>query len=124
MQLCHGKAAPLRRIAAGDGMVYYSPSTQFRGSDRLQSFTAIGRVRAGDPYPFEMAPDFCPFRRDVDWWAGIETPIRPLLDNLAFSAGNPNWGYKLRFGIFEITAEDFKAIAGAMGAGANLAVTG
>lgn len=27
MQVNHGKAAPLRRIKPGDGIVYYSPST-------------------------------------------------------------------------------------------------
>ena len=27
MQVCHGKGAPLRRLKAGDGVVYYSPAT-------------------------------------------------------------------------------------------------
>jgi hypothetical protein len=26
MQVCHGKGAPLRRVRAGDGVVYYSPT--------------------------------------------------------------------------------------------------
>ncbi len=26
MQFCHGKAAPLRRIAAGEAVVYYAPA--------------------------------------------------------------------------------------------------
>lgn len=115
MQLCHGRAAPLRRIQPGDGIVYYSPSTAFRGSDKLQSFTAIGLVRAGEPYPFQMTADFCPSRRDVDWWDGEEARIAPLLEDLAFSAGRRNWGYQLRFGVFEITAGDFERIAEAMG---------
>jgi hypothetical protein len=38
MQVCHGKAAPLRRLHSGDGVVYYSPTAVFRGNDRLQAF--------------------------------------------------------------------------------------
>jgi hypothetical protein len=26
MQVCHGKGGPLRRLRAGDGIVYYSPT--------------------------------------------------------------------------------------------------
>lgn len=40
MQVCHGKAAPLRRLRAGDRVIYYVPTRQFRGRDRLQAFTA------------------------------------------------------------------------------------
>jgi hypothetical protein len=49
MQVCHGRAAPLRRICAGDCVAYYSPSETLRGKDRLQAFTAIGTVCAGQP---------------------------------------------------------------------------
>ncbi|MFI4997730.1 MAG: EVE domain-containing protein, partial [Hyphomicrobiales bacterium] len=54
MQVCHGKAAPLRRIRPGDRVAYYSPTTEFRGTDRLQAFTAIGIVREGEPYRVDM----------------------------------------------------------------------
>ena len=67
MQVCHGKAAPLKRIQPGDGVVYYSPTNVFRGNDGLQSFTAIGVVRDGSPYQADMGCGFTPFRRDVDW---------------------------------------------------------
>jgi hypothetical protein len=66
MQVCHGKAAPLRRIRPGDRVVYYSPSTAFGGKDRLQAFTALGVVRPGEPYERDMGDGFVPFRRDVD----------------------------------------------------------
>ena len=114
MQVCHGKAAPLRRIRPGDRVVYYSPSTAFRGKDRLQAFTAIGQVRQGEPYAFDMGAGFVPFRRDVDWFQAAEAPIQPLLDRLAFSAGVRNWGYQLRFGLFAIGAADMDLIAAAM----------
>lgn len=114
MQLCHGKAAPLRRLKPGDGIVYYSPTTTFRGGDRLQAFTAIGRLRDGEPYVFDMGGGFHPFRRDVAWDAAREAPIVPLLDELEFTAGKANWGYPFRFGLFEICERDFRLIARAM----------
>ncbi len=117
MQVCHGKAAPLRRIAPGDRVTYYSPTETFRGKERLQSFTAIGVVREGVPYPFDMGGGFVPFRRDVAWLSGVETPIQPLLDRLDFSAGVRNWGYPLRFGLFAITEDDADRIGEAMGVG-------
>jgi hypothetical protein len=49
MQVCHGKAAPLRRVQPGSRIVYYSPSEQFGGKDRLQAFTALGVVSNGAP---------------------------------------------------------------------------
>ena len=44
MQVCHGKAAPLRRISPGDRVAYYSPTVTFRDKDTLQAFTALGTV--------------------------------------------------------------------------------
>lgn len=116
MQVCHGKAAPLRRVRPGDRVAYYSPTVEFRGKDKLQAFTAIGIVRGGEPYQFDMGDGFCPFRRDVAWLQAHETPILPLLDVLEFSAGVRNWGYPLRFGLFSISGHDVQIIAAAMGA--------
>lgn len=116
MQVNHGKAAPLRRVKPGDGIVYYSPSTVLGEKDGLQAFTAVGTVREGEPYQGDMGSGFTPFRRDVEWAKASETPIKPLLDRLEFTAGKSNWGYQLRFGLFPISAGDFALIAEAMGA--------
>ncbi|MEZ2332513.1 EVE domain-containing protein [Mesorhizobium sp. RCC_202] len=116
MQVNHGKAAPLRRIKPGDGIIYYSPSTVLGEKDGLQSFTAIGTVREGEPYQGDMGGGFTPFRRDVDWAKAEETPIKPLLEQLDFTKGKSNWGYQLRFGLFEIDEHDFRLIVAAMGA--------
>ena len=75
MQVCHGKASPLRRITPGDRVIYYSPTVVFGGKDRLQAFTAIGAARDGAPYQVEMESGFRPWRRDVDWQSAEETPI-------------------------------------------------
>lgn len=114
MQVCHGKAAPLRRVAPGDRVIYYSPTLSFGGKDRLQAFTAIGVARDRAPYQVEMAPGFTPWRRDVDWLRAQETPIRPLLGRLAFTQAGANWGYPLRFGLFAIDGADADVIARAM----------
>ena len=116
MQVCHGKGAPLRRIAAGDGIVYYSPTETFRGKDRLQAFTLIGRVRDDHIYTVDMGDGFVPHRRDVDYAKAAPATIAPLLDQLEFTRGKRNWGYAFRFGLVEIGADDFEIIATAMGA--------
>ncbi|SDM95503.1 EVE domain-containing protein [Afipia sp. GAS231] len=116
MQVCHGKAAPLRRIQPGDGVVYYSPTSVFRSKDQLQSFTAIGIVRDGAPYQAGMDGGFMPFRRDVSWCATEDAPIKPLIGRLAFTTAKRNWGFQLRFGLFEISEHDMATIAAAMGA--------
>lgn len=116
MQVCHGKCAPLRRIAAGDGVAYYSPTIKFGGKDRLRAFTAIGTVREREPYAYDMGGGFRPYRRDVAWADAQEASIKPLLDALAFTAAKRNWGYQFRFGLFAIGEPDFQLIAAAMDA--------
>src|SRR5262245_13567742 len=91
MQVCHGKAAPLRRVTPGSRVVYYSPTGHFGGKDKLQSFTAIGVVKVAEPYEFDMGGGFHPFRRNVKWLKSQPTPIQPLLDKLEFSTGVRNW---------------------------------
>jgi hypothetical protein len=116
MQVCHGKAAPLRRLSPGDHVAYYSASESLRGKDRLQAFTAIGVVAPGVPYQADMGNSFRAFRRDVLWSEAIEVPVRPLLGCLSFARDNRNWGYRLRIGLFQIEDEDMRIIASAMGA--------
>lgn len=114
MQVNHGKASPLRRVQPGDGITYYSPAETIGGKDRLQAFTTIGIVRPGEIYPGEMG-GWTAYRRDVAYFDARETRIAPLLSQLDFVRGRTNWGYQLRFGLFEITEHDFRLIAAAMG---------
>lgn len=116
MQVNHGKLAPLRRMKPDDGIVYYSPTNAYGGTDGLKSFTAIGIIKPGDPYLGLMSGGHEAHRRDVDWFAANETPIMPLLDELELTAGKKNWGYQLRFGVLPLVASDFALIARAMGA--------
>ena len=113
MQVSHGKEAPLKRVRPGDRVVYYSPSEVLGAKDGFMSFTAMGTVCEGEPYRADMG-SFKPYRRDVRWVKAEEAPIRPLLERLDFTAGKANWGYQLRFGLFDISAKDFRLIARAM----------
>lgn len=115
MQVNHGKAAPLRRMAPGDLVAYYSPVQVFRSTEPLRAFTAIGRLRPGEIYQGQMGGGFTPYRRDVDWLDARPAPIAPLLDLLEFTAGKRNWGYGFRFGLVPVSAADMGVIAAAMG---------
>lgn len=115
-QAGHGKAAGLRRLSAGDWLVFYSPKTSLEGGERLQAFTAIGRVADDELYQVEMAPGFIPWRRNVEFVDCVETPIGPLIDTLSFIKDKQRWGYIFRFGLFEIPHRDFELIKRAMGA--------
>jgi hypothetical protein len=75
-------------------------------------------VKDGAPYQADTGGSFCPFRRDVDWRAAAEAPIKPLLGSLDFTTAGRNWGFQLRFGLFEISEHDLAVIAAAMGAAA------
>ena len=86
-----------------------------RGVDRLQSFTALGIVAAGEPYQVRMSEDFCPFRRDVDWLPGHDAPIQSLLGALELTAGKQSWGDMLRRGLLPLSTHDIERIATAMG---------
>ena len=114
MQVCHGKSGPLSRIRPGDDIIYYSPSTEMGGGERVQSFTAAGRVVDRDAYRFDMGNGFVPTRRDVDWFDAKPMPIQPLLDHLEFTQGKRNWGYVFRFGVVKMSDADRDAILAAM----------
>jgi len=115
MQVGHGKLAPLRRIQPGDRVAYYAPALTLGGKDRLQSFVSIGIVGPGDVYAFDMGGGFVPWRRDVAYVLADEAPIEPLLDRLEFVEDRQRWGYKFRFGLFEVNDHDMLLIAKAMG---------
>lgn len=114
MQLCHGKCAPLQRVAPGDRVAYYSPTLTMGGKDRLQAFVSIGVVQPGPPYAFDMGGGFVPYRRDVTYLQSQEAPILPLLDALEFVEDRTRWGAKFRFGLFTVSDHDMALIATAM----------
>ncbi len=112
-QLCHGKEGPLRRMKVGDWLIYYSPSTEMGGGERLQAFTALGRVVGERVYERDMGGGFVPFRRDVRYEPVRAVPIATLTAELHLTA-RPNWGMALRRGHLPLDEHDFERIAGAL----------
>ncbi len=124
-QMNHGKQAPLKRMKAGDGLVYYSPREAYPDGAPLQAFTAIGTVRTGEVYAYDMSadgvPGFVPWRIDIDYWATAQSaPIKPLIATLDFITDKIHWGAAFRFGQVRISEADFARIAQAMGCGGGL----
>ncbi|MCB1465099.1 MAG: EVE domain-containing protein [Nitratireductor sp.] len=113
-QLGHGKHAPVKRLAPGDGIVYYAPRERLGEGDPVQAFVTIGRIRAGEAYRATQNECFHPWRRDVDYLEASEAPIRPLLNELSFIGDQSHWGYVFRRGAFAIPPADFRKIAHAM----------
>lgn len=120
MQVCHGKLAPIRRLRPGDRVAYYAPTVTMGGKDTCQRFVSIGLVQAGEPYPFDMGGGFVPNRRDVAYVPAQEAVIHPLLDAFEFVENRQRWGYKFRFGLFDISDHDMELIARAMDADMNM----
>lgn len=119
MQVCHGKRAPLQRMAPGDRVAYYAPTVTMGGKDTCQRFVSIGLVQPGEPYEFSMGGGFVPFRRDVAYVPAQEASILPLLDAFEFVEDRARWGYKFRFGLFQVVEADMQLIASAMQADAQ-----
>jgi hypothetical protein len=109
-----GKNTGLKKLDKGDFIAFYSPRTEFKGEEKLQAFTAIGRVTDKKPYQTEMSPNFHPWRRHVEFFECKKSPIRPLIENLSFIKNKENWGYPFRRGLFEIERADFERIARTM----------
>lgn len=114
-QVCHGKAAPLRRMKSGDWLIYYSPRTSYPNGNLLQAFTAIGKVKTGEVYPFQMTPNFIPYRVDIDYLDCIKVSYSSIKSSLYFVQNNPSVGLLMRRGHFEINRDDFLTIATCMG---------
>ncbi len=114
-QVCHGKPGPLKQMAAGDWLMYYSPTIEFGKPDLCRKFTAIGKVVAQEPYQFQMSPDFVPWRRAIVYCPASNAAIEPLIDQLTFIPNKTKWGFPFRRGCFTISEQDFLLIAKAMG---------
>lgn len=113
-QLCHGKAQPLKRMAVGDWLIYYSAKERLGADQPCQQFTAIGEVIGSEVYSYEMFPGFIPYRRDIHFHPARDVPIRPLLPQLSFIQDKSRWGYAFRYGHLQIPQADFELIARAM----------
>ncbi len=103
-QVCHGKKAPLNRMKKGDYLLYYSPKYQMNDQEKLQAFTAVGKILDDTAYQVEMFEDFFPFRRDVSYYQPVkDCPIEQVRHH-------PQWrqyASQLRYGHFEVSKDFF-----------------
>lgn len=110
-QLCHGKAAPLKRMKEGDWLIYYAPKMSLKTKEPCQKFIAAGQILKGEAYPFEMFPGFIPYRKDVAFLKDLNELA------LAAVSEDPLWAEyrsRLRFGHFQIPYELFATILSGM----------
>ena len=95
------------------------PRESYPNGAPLQAFTALGFIRTGAVYEYDMTPDgvpgFVPWRIDVDYQLVQPIPIKPLIAQLAFITDKTHWGAFFRFGQLGISKVDFDTIAQAMG---------
>lgn len=103
-QINHGKRAGLARMAPGDTLVYYSPTEVLGDGTPLRQFTALGAIADEEIW---QADDGCfkPFRRRVEYLETQLLPLAQVQSELAMCA-EPNWGYRLRWGLVPLTDED------------------
>jgi hypothetical protein len=120
IQANHGKAAPLKRMQAGDWVIFYSPKLEYDKPEKLQCFTAIGKLVDENIYQSDMGGGFVPFRRNVNFLPAQDVSILPLLNELTFIKDKTRWGAPFRFGIVEIPEQDFRLIVGRMVEDKNL----
>jgi EVE domain-containing protein len=114
VELNHGKAGPLERMRAGDGFAYYSPRSAYPDGERVQAFTALGRVTGERIFQADTGGGFFSFRRQAVFLRTSDAPIKLLLDALTFVRSKTHWGAALRFGFLRVPEEDFARIAAAM----------
>ncbi len=111
-QINHGKRAPLARMKPGDTLIYYSPTQQRGDCTPYQYFTAIGVVADDEIWQADEG-DFTPYRRRIDYLATTPVPLAELRTRLHLT-GEPNWGYRLRYGLVPLDAHDVQNIKAAM----------
>ncbi|MBS1531812.1 MAG: EVE domain-containing protein [Bacteroidetes bacterium] len=114
MQANHGKPGALKKLHPNDWVIFYSPKMTYAGDEKLQAFTAIGQVADDNIYQHKMSEDFVPYRRNITYYPCKDAPIVPLIGSLDFITDKKSWGYRFRFGFFEIDEHDFNLLKNKM----------
>ena len=94
----------MNRMKKGDYLLYYSPKYQLNGQEKLQAFTAVGKILDDTAYQVEMFEGFVPFRRDVSYYQPVkDCPIEQVRQH-------PQWrqyASQIRYGHFEVSKDFF-----------------
>jgi hypothetical protein len=110
VQVNHGKESPLKRMRAGDRVLFYAGKKVYGEKELSQCFVALAVLTDGAIFQHEVSADFKPYRRRAAYQTVEETPIRSLINKLEFITNKEKWGYIFRTGIFEINQHDFDLI--------------
>jgi hypothetical protein len=120
LQANHCKAGPLKRMRAGDWFIFYSPRKEYDKPEKLQCFTAIGKIADENIYQHDIGGGFVSFRRNAIFLRAQDVSILPLIDQLTFIKDKTHWRTPFRFWTLQIPERDFRFIAGKMGDDENL----
>ena len=96
----HGKRAPLARMARGDGIMIYSPTTTFPNGAPLRAITIVGTVTGDEPEASDVIPDG--YRRRAELHEIEPLTLETVRDHLPTN--------RIRFGFFELAPPDAAAI--------------
>lgn len=96
----HGKRPPLARMSPGDGILIYSPTTTYPKGEPLRAITIVGEVTGDEPEPSDVIEGG--FRRAARLRELEPLPLEEIREHLPVS--------RIRFGFFELGAEDAEAI--------------
>lgn len=110
VQVNHGKEAPLKRMAAGDVVLYYAGKMIYGQDEVCQRFVAMAVLDDDTIFQYDFTPTFKPYRRKATYRQIREVEIRPLIERLSFIQNKDKWGYIFRTGFFEINQSDFELI--------------
>lgn len=110
VQVNHGKNDPLKRMSAGDKILFYAGKKIYGEKELCQRFVALAILADDTISQYEVSATFKPYRRKAAYKKVKEVEIRPLIDNLEFIRDKEKWGYIFRTGFFEINKHDFDLI--------------
>ncbi|MBE9586787.1 EVE domain-containing protein [Mucilaginibacter sp. JRF] len=114
VQVNHGKEGPLKRMSAGDKILFYAGKEIYGQKDLCQRFVALAVLADDNIFQYEVSANFKPYRRKAEYLEGNEAEIRPLINRLEFIENKEKWGYIFRTGLFEIHKHDFDLIESQM----------
>jgi len=105
LQVCHGKAAPLKATRAGDEFFIYCPKTHMKDGEALRQVVFRGHFKDDRVYQVEQFPGFHPWRKDVRFDTSFQAVALLSIAGLELTR-NPHWGMLARRGFFELSAAD------------------
>ena len=97
----HRQHLLIAKMKEGDWLIYYSPRDAYPDGKLLRSFTAIGKVKSGNIYPYQMAPNFIPYRLDIDYYPCHKIGFYDIKSQLEFVLETKHLGFLFRRGHFE-----------------------